>query len=579
MMRDGSRKSRSLTNAFVVLVTAFLWLLLPVASVWSNEVFLKREGISLSQVSLPAGQEMTSAYVHGLFLEQKGDYRGAIENYRQVMRQLPGEPAVKYAISRAYAHLAMPDSAKAYGEDAVKLDSGNRYYLFYLAGLLHQMHDPEGAADLYGRAALLEPERTDALYRQGLEYLSANQPERALEVFRNALHIYPKNQTILAQSLIIEIALGRYDEAIITVGRLLEIGGSDRKLRLTLADLYARNGQGELALQTIYELIDSDRNDIAARSALFNHYIMTGNTPDYQREVRAYLDEKSVTRRESDELLRYFVTRSGKDSLYVEPARFFIDEVAIRRPRDADIELLRGMFQMMHNHKQEGLASFRRAISFDAGNVTAWEFLITAHFDLMEKRKAFDLLAEARKRFPRRRLKWQQIEGYMLLHSGSYKEAATVLEKVVSARERVSDTELVIRANLDLALAYEQLGMRLRTLSVYERVLDLDAHNTVAMNNLAYILAEEGRMLRKAFQLASNAVMLEPENGVFLDTLGWVHYKLGNYEVSRRLFEKAIAMGTQDPEIYQHLGQVYRKLGDEPKAEEMFRKAKKVNNR
>lgn len=579
MKRDSSSGSNPLTRGRFVLVVTLLWLLFPFVSAWSIGHPVDN-GINATPSSLTySEEESTAAYVHGLFLDLKGDHHGALESYRNVMKQLPREPAVKYAVSRAYAYLAMPDSAKVYGEEAVKLEPGNRYYLLYLAGLLHQMHDPEASAVLYGQAALLEPGRTDALYRQGLEYLSANKPDRALEVFRNALHLYPKNQTILTQTLLLEIALSRYNDAVVTVGQLLDIGGNDRKLRLTLADLYSHNGQGELALQTLYGLIDSDRNDLSARTALFNLYIMAGNTVEYQREMRVFLDDTVVPKKKKDDLVRYFVTRSGKDSLYIEPTRFLIDEVLTRRSRDADIELLRGMYAMMHDRKPEGLASFRRAISFDAGNVTAWEFLITAHFDQMEKRKAFELLAEARKRLPRRRLKWQQIEGYMLLHSGSPKKAAAVLEKVVSVRERVSDTELVIRANLDLALAYEQLGMRLRTLTVYERVLDLDAHNTVAMNNLAFMLAEEGRMLRKAFQLASNAVMLEPENGVFLDTLGWVHFRLGNYEVARRLFEKAIATGTDDPEIYQHLGQVYRKLGNEEKALEMLEKAKSVKFR
>ena len=96
------------------------------------------------------------------------------------------------------------------------------------------------------------------------------------------------------------------------------------------------------------------------------------------------------------------------------------------------------------------------------------------------------------------------------------------------------------------------------------------------MNNLAYLLAEEGIQLRQALRLASNAVMLEPENGVYLDTLGWVHYKLGNNELARQLLEKAISTGVNEAEVYRHLAEVYRKLGYEAKAKEMLEKAKGV---
>lgn len=61
----------------------------------------------------------------------------------------------------------------------------------------------------------------------------------------------------------------------------------------------------------------------------------------------------------------------------------------------------------------------------------------------------------------------------------------------------------------------------------YEKALALDANNTTALNGLGYVLADVGRDLTKALTLCKKAADLEPENPAYLDSLGWVYYKLG----------------------------------------------------
>ncbi|NTU52594.1 MAG: tetratricopeptide repeat protein [Chlorobiaceae bacterium] len=529
--------------------------------------------------SLAAPEEIMSEYLHALFLDMKGDYRGAIVSYKKVLEVMPSEPVVRFSISKAFLRMGVPDSARVHGEAAVKLDPENRHYLVYLAVFSHSEHDYARAAELYGQASLVEPGRAEALTHQGLEYLSSDKPELALEAFRSAVRIDPYHEDALSRLLVLEIGLKRYPEAIDTARQLQGLGGNERKLRLTLAELYEKSGQEALSLQTLRELVESDRSDLTAWSALFNHAIKAGKVGEFHRELREFLAVKPLPSKKIVDLVRMYVSRSAPDSIYAEPVKILFDEVAALQPRNAEIELLKGIYAMKHDRKREGLECFRKAVQFDDRNVSAWEFMITAHFDLNEKRNAFKQLLTARRRFPAHRLKWQQIEGYLLLHSGAPKRAAVVLEKVLASRQKVSDTGILIRANLDLAASYDLLGQQKRTLKLYEKVLKLDAHNTIAMNNLAFLLAEEGIRLQQAFLLASNAVMLDPENGVYLDTLGWVHFKLGNYDIARQLFEKAIAAGTEEAEIYQHLGQSYRELGNEPKAIEMFGKAKSINRR
>lgn len=524
-------------------------------------------------------QDLLPDYVQGLILDMKGDYWGAIDTFRKVMVKRPADAAVKYSISKAYFRLAVLDSAKVYGEAAVRLDPSNRYYLRYLAGVAHDMKEYDRAAELFGKASLLEPDRTDIMYLQGLEYLAANRLEQALEVFEKAARIDPYNEAALTQTLTLEIGLKRYTEAIDTVTKLRGLRGSDPRLSITLAELYAKTGQEALAIETLRELAAADRGNIAYRIALFDHYIRAGRNDEFQRELTAFLDTSSLQSETLHDFAKLYISRSGKDSLYVGPARVLLDELIARRSRDSELFMLKGMYHMVHERHRESIDWFAKAVQLDSGNATAWEYLITAQFELGGKRKAFELLAQARRRLPRQRLRWSAIEGHLLLFSNAPRRAVAVLERVVTASPQPRDQSFLIQVNTNLAMAYDLLGMKKRCRAAYERVIALDPHNTLAMNNLAYLLAEEGIRLRQALRLASNAVMLEPDNGVYLDTLGWVHYKLGNYELARQLLEKAIATGVDEPEVYRHLAEAYRKLGYEAKAREMLEKAKSVKKK
>ena len=81
------------------------------------------------------------------------------------------------------------------------------------------------------------------------------------------------------------------------------------------------------------------------------------------------------------------------------------------------------------------------------------------------------------------------------------------------------------------------------------------------LNGLGYLLAQQGILLDEAEQLVSRALAHEPDNGAFLDSLGWVYYRQGRYPEAQDLLERAVAR-LPDPEVLEHLGDVYEVRGD-----------------
>lgn len=95
-----------------------------------------------------------------------------------------------------------------------------------------------------------------------------------------------------------------------------------------------------------------------------------------------------------------------------------------------------------------------------------------------------------------------------------------------------------------------------------------DAHNY-----LAYMNAERGVNLDLAFDHIDLALAVEPDNPAFIDTLGWVHYRKGDYEAAVRELERAVALLDDDPTLLDHLGDAYDKIGRRDDALAAWRKA------
>jgi len=91
--------------------------------------------------------------------------------------------------------------------------------------------------------------------------------------------------------------------------------------------------------------------------------------------------------------------------------------------------------------------------------------------------------------------------------------------------------------------------------------VETDPQNHIALNDYAYMLAEEGRDLERALKMAQRAVAIKSGQGSYYDTLGWVLYKMGRYEEALRELRIAVQTAPETAELRYHLAATYAKLG------------------
>jgi len=107
----------------------------------------------------------------------------------------------------------------------------------------------------------------------------------------------------------------------------------------------------------------------------------------------------------------------------------------------------------------------------------------------------------------------------------------------------------------------------------YRKALQMEPNFDLAANNLAFILAEDGRDLQTALGLAQGARKRQPQNATIADTLGWVYYKLDLPVLARGQAEFAVSVQPQNGTFQFHMGEIYKKNSQKAEAIRALQKA------
>ena len=113
-------------------------------------------------------------------------------------------------------------------------------------------------------------------------------------------------------------------------------------------------------------------------------------------------------------------------------------------------------------------------------------------------------------------------------------------------------------------------------IQAYRKVREADATNPLAMNNLAYLLAEHGGDLDEALKYAEEAMRVAPESGDVADTLGWILFRRGMFDNAVRHLQEADKRRPAAVTKY-HLAMAYHRSGAKDRALESFSAGMKIN--
>jgi len=383
------------------------------------------------------------------------------------------------------------------------------------------------------------------------------------------------------------------DGLLAAVDRMLQDYPADSQLLFSQAVLLEQNGRFAEALEITDRLLLSESN-VNIVILKVNILKNSDRVPQALRFLAARLDSQEDNRR-----TRLIYARLLFESDRLEDARQQYELVLKQTPKDGDILLALALIALEQDHfrvAQEYLMQMLRwdqrvgEAHFYLGNVAeqendwvtalreyklaggGYEYLpaqariASILIDQQRTSEALKHLAKQRRDHPEHFQPLIMIEVQLLGEYGLGDELFALLDHIIA-----QDPD-----NIELLYYRAMAGERFDRLDILERdllrVLVLDPENADAMNALGYGLADQTDRYAEALALIQRALQIKPQEAAFIDSLGWVQYRLQNYEEAVILLRRALALFEND-EVAAHLGEVLWMLGEQAEALEIWNKA------
>jgi tetratricopeptide (TPR) repeat protein len=503
----------------------------------------------------------------------------------------------------AYASVGTTDSPTMLGAS----QPGN-----YLAGLVASADRDAGAAAAFYREALRnDPRNPDLMERAFSATLASGDVQGASGLAERLLTHDPNNS--LAR-LTLSASLLNRGEFAAARAQLFSRDASSRDLTAALIAAWCYAGQGDL--RHALETLDRVRDPAIAPFRDFHAGLIAdqlGNVGEARRRLKSAFDADKNALRFADAYARFLAAHGDRDGAVAvyegfssaAPNNPIVERALsglksgslplapVSSPKEGAAEVLYGL----------GATAIRQGDELPALVYLRLSLYLRPHDDLTSVTLAN--LFEQMKKDELAIAAYQSVPETSPLHEDAEIQAALVLDGLGQSDEAIKRLDAIVTANPHDAEALSALAGVQRSAKQYQeaastyskaisaigipgkdnwtlfyfrgicferakqwpkaeedfkKALELFPDQPLVLNYLGYSWVDQGVNLDEAFKMLRRAVELRPNDGYIVDSLGWAHYKLGQYVEATQTLERAVDLKPEDPVLNDHLGDAYWKV-------------------
>jgi tetratricopeptide (TPR) repeat protein len=501
-------------------------------------------------------------FVEGMAFEENGEMERALEAYRKVLNVDPGQSELA---SRVAGLLIQQDDfpqAIDVLKDAIKANPKSAEPYQQLAFIYTRyLKRTDQAIEYANRAIALNPGDVEGYQRLVEIELAAGQERKALEALDRALKVQSRDPNFWIRLGKLYVAIlfksdsqPKADELKKTneiFKRAAENSADDPGILKDVADYYAASQQLKEAIPLYLRVLELQPDDANAREKLATGFVLTN-----QRD-------KAV------EMLEQIIKEHPEKYQPYDLLAQVLDEEARSLQRANRIEEAKAKFaKVAANYEQSLLINPNHAGTY----VRLAELLLSA---LRDPERAARLLGDARRRFPGA----PEIVYYLAIAQREAKQnqqaVATFEEALHEAQLEEDDDFVNAKFYFNYGAAAEQAGLYNKAADLLRKSIALDPENSAeASNYLGYMWADHNMNLEEAETMIRRALQSEPNNASYLDSLGWVEFRKGQFDRALDdLLRAAKTAEREDPVVFEHIGDTYLKLNRTREALEAWQKA------
>jgi len=527
------------------------------------------EQLGIARQALEVMHQMAlQKFIDGSILEAKGNYAQAILEYQDALRYEKNH-AIHFALAKNYSALGKHALAIEAGREAVRLQPGNLDYRRLLAEVCINGYEIDAATEQYEEIVRRDSSNLESWYNLARLY-QTRKPLKALEVYEHIVDRFGPEWDVLLQIAELSSKLGRFDRAAEALRQMLEIDPGNQELKRNLAQAYIRAGKLDTALVLYGELRDVDpaRSDLIVEIA--GIHLMKKEYERAASEFEGILSRDTVGIETKLRIGELYFGQLQKDSTLAPLTRSIFEKIREKHPADWRPHWFLGILGSLAHDDSLAVPSFRKVTELASWNADAWVYLSSVFLEKNNFAEVVRILEPAARVVPDD-FRVNFILGVAYSRTSQEDEAIRVLQKAHQINPKDID------AVSQLALVYDGLKRYADSDSLYEEALAMNPENDLVLNNYAYSLADRGLQLRRALEMSKKAVAAKPDNTSYLDTIGWIYFRLGDYSEAERYIRKAAEKEDASAVVFEHLGDVYFRLNEKERALQFWNRALKLD--
>ena len=521
-------------------------------------------------VAVP-GDPVQKSHDLARFQESQGRFEQAEQTYLEASLNAPKNSDALVNLGSFYARQKKNDKALEIFLRALDLDKDNLDIQASIATLSFEekkLEETEKAVD--GILAKNE-QHEQANFLKGRLYVNRKDFRSALKHFDIVIGKAPDH------------AAARYFKAIC----LMDKGQSDLPgqdlFRVAAGYKTAESWENKLAKDELLRAVEIDPGFINARLLLIDIDLGAKDIKSARQHIAAVLQKDPQNLQAmilAGKLKILENDLAGAEKIYLS--------ILERDPNFASGYVSLGL--SLHGMKKikEALDAFDKALGINPNQMDALNYKVSIHMQTKDVEKALEACEKHRGKFEPTSPSLaiiDLIQGKIFMTTGKvetarpyfekaverlptlsapYEELGTVYEYQKDIPRAIETYEKLVKLNpdylptyLNLSRIYKNQGDTAKAQKYLKDALAVQSDYAPAANNLAYLLAEGKSSLYEALRLAKIARDKDPKNPDYLDTLGWIYYLQGSYDLALRELEDSIDINPKNPVTHYHLGWAY----------------------
>lgn len=429
----------------------------------------------------------------------------------------------------------------------------------FFGSVSEKLHNYATALNVWATLDSIYPEKSDIAFKHADALTATGDSanlKKALSIYNRVETAEGKSVTISSHKMKAMLAMRDTVAVFKELEDLLQSSPRSSEYSVFAGDLHAMFQHDDSAVYYYDRACRLDSANGLAYYSKANYFNQQGDSVAYDREVFNALKQESLDLPTKLGLMTNYIKALYNDTTQHERIEDLFGVLIEQHPHEVDIHDLYSAYLSAIGDYASAAEQTKYAADIDPSDEDRWRMLMSLYGQSENYEMSITEGLNALAYHPQSVM----LSFYLALNytaDEQYDKAYEYYDRALSLTEP-DDLTMQSKILCSIGDTHYQCGQADSAFVYYDKAINADPGNLLALNNCAYYLACENKELERAEKMSALTIREEPENDTSLDTYAWVLFKMKRYNDARYYIDEAFKYSSEpSAELYHHAGDIY----------------------